>query len=148
MEIDCLVTKCDNKFHTSVFRKPTFTGLGTSFFSFCSFRFKLNAIRTLINRGYKVCSDFSYVHKEFEILKAFFVDNGYPLPFINSQIKKFLASKFTPQVRSVSQPRNLYCCIPYFGPSSETLSHEINKLFSNYFANIKLNIIMVNSFKI
>jgi hypothetical protein len=146
--LDCLVTKCGNKFHTSVYRKPTFPGLGTSFFSFCSFLFKLNVIKTLINRGYNVCSQFSRVHEEFETLKRFFIANGFPLPLINAQIKKYLASKFTPQVKDVSQQRNFYCCIPYFGPSSETLAHETNLLFSKYFANVNLKVILVNSFKI
>ena len=30
--LDVKVTKVDNKFVTGVYRKPTFTGLGTSFF--------------------------------------------------------------------------------------------------------------------
>ena len=35
--LDCLVTRVNNKFETSTFRKSTFTGLGTSFFQFHSF---------------------------------------------------------------------------------------------------------------
>ena len=35
-----------NKCVTSVYRKPTFTGLGMSYFSYCDI-FKINAIKTL-----------------------------------------------------------------------------------------------------
>ena len=40
--LDCSIYKDCNKFHISVFCKKNFTGLGTSFFSFCSFSFKVN----------------------------------------------------------------------------------------------------------
>ena len=43
--LDCKVTKSNGRFQTSVFRKSTFTDLSTSFFSFCSFRFKLNGTK-------------------------------------------------------------------------------------------------------
>ena len=33
--LDVSISKEDNVFKTSVYRKPTFTGMGTSFFSFC-----------------------------------------------------------------------------------------------------------------
>ncbi|KAF2344598.1 Reverse transcriptase domain, partial [Trinorchestia longiramus] len=46
--LDCLVTRRENKFEVSVYRKNTFSGLGMSFFSYCTFRFKLNCIRTML----------------------------------------------------------------------------------------------------
>ena len=33
--LDTAVHRKDNKFVTSVYRKPTFTGLGMSYFSYC-----------------------------------------------------------------------------------------------------------------
>ena len=45
--LDCTVHKIDNKFQCSVFRKGSFSGLLTSFFSNCTFRFKLNGKSTL-----------------------------------------------------------------------------------------------------
>ena len=50
--LDILITRCNNKFETSVFRKETFTGLGTSYFSYCSQLFKVNAIKTLLHIGH------------------------------------------------------------------------------------------------
>ena len=49
--LDCTVTKKKNKFVTSVYRKPTFSGLGISYFSFCVIRSKINAIKTLLCRA-------------------------------------------------------------------------------------------------
>ena len=49
--LDCSVCKVGNRFECSVFRKPTFSGLGMSFFSYCTFRFKLNCVWTLMSRA-------------------------------------------------------------------------------------------------
>ena len=43
--LDFNVSRKDSKFHTSVYCKSTFSGLGLSFFSFCSLRFKINAVK-------------------------------------------------------------------------------------------------------
>ena len=50
----------DHSLDTSVFRKATFSGLGTSYFSNVPMLHKLNAIRTLIHRAYHLCSTFSF----------------------------------------------------------------------------------------
>ncbi|NJN44452.1 MAG: hypothetical protein HC806_06855 [Anaerolineae bacterium] len=57
--LDTLVHK-GSSFSTSVFRKGTFTGLGMSFFSFCTHKFKLNSLMTLIARGYTVSSTYHF----------------------------------------------------------------------------------------
>ena len=44
--LDVVITRSNNKIRTSVYRKPTFSGQGLSFFSFCTLRFKLNSIKT------------------------------------------------------------------------------------------------------
>ena len=40
--LDVLVCRCNNSFGTSVYRKESFTGVGTSFFSYRQFNFKIN----------------------------------------------------------------------------------------------------------
>ena len=40
--LDVLVRKDDVNFNTTVLRKPTFSGLGVSYFSYCCRKFKLN----------------------------------------------------------------------------------------------------------
>lgn len=46
--VDCLTTDKNNKIKTSVYRKPTFNGLYTRFFSNCSIKFKLIASKPLL----------------------------------------------------------------------------------------------------
>ena len=60
--LDVQITRHNGKFCTSVYRKSTFTGLGLNYLGFSPVRFKINSVRTLINRAYSVCSDFTGFH--------------------------------------------------------------------------------------
>ena len=60
--LDVLVEKINGKFQLSVYRKPTNTGLGISFFSYCPMKYKINSIKTLISRAYKICSSYPLLH--------------------------------------------------------------------------------------
>ena len=48
--LDCNISRENSRFVTSVYRKQTFTGLGLSYFSHCPIIFKINSIKTLLNR--------------------------------------------------------------------------------------------------
>jgi hypothetical protein len=146
--LDTKITKIDNKFTSSVFRKTTFSGLGISFFSSCSYRFKTNVIKTLLNRAFNICSSFKNLHEEFSFLRNFFFENGFPTNLINTHIKKFLAKKYSDQNDAVNEARRLYCVFPYLGYMSDKLSRSLELLFRRYFPDIKLCIISVNSRKI
>ena len=53
--LDVLVNNNDpNSLLTSVYRKKTFTGLLTNYFSFTSYSYKVGLIRTLVDRAYKI----------------------------------------------------------------------------------------------
>ena len=147
--LDCTVTRADNNFCTSVFRKGTFTGLGTSFFSFCTFRFKINSIKTLLHRAFNVSSSFANLHIEFSFLKSFFYNNGFPSQLIESCIHKFLSSKYdrNPTVSSAPK-RQLFLSFPYFGSQSEKLIKELSTTLSNNYNSIDFKFILVNNFKI
>jgi hypothetical protein len=46
--LDMSIHHVNNNFHTSIYRKATFTGLGMKYFSFCAKKFKVNTIKTLL----------------------------------------------------------------------------------------------------
>ena len=50
--LDVLISRENDKFVTSVYRKNTFSGLGTSYFSYMCNSFKVNALKTLVHRAY------------------------------------------------------------------------------------------------
>ena len=88
--LDVFVTRIDNTLRTTVYRKPTFTGLGINYLSFIPQLFKVNAIKTLLYRCYALSSDWFSFDEEIKFLTTFFHNNGFPLDIINNSICKFL----------------------------------------------------------
>ena len=84
--LDEKVERSNDCFVTSVYRKPTFSGQGTSYFSFCSFLFQLNAIKTLIHRANRISSNYFKINEQFDFLLKYFRNNGYPSFLIHSHI--------------------------------------------------------------
>ena len=147
--LDCTVNRASSKFNTSVFRKSTFTGLGTSFFSFCSFRFKVNGLITLLYRAYRISSDYCALNCEFDFLRDFFVNNGFPANFVESAICKFLYSKRNNFLSIPTvEKKKCYLSLPYFGAQSDKLKRELESLLLKYFGHLDFKIILVNSFRI
>ena len=68
--LDILVKRCpNNTFVTSVYRKKAFTGLYTKWDSFTSGKYKINLIRTLTYRCFRICSTASLLQSAVEDLK-------------------------------------------------------------------------------
>ena len=85
--LDIKITRDNNKFMTSVYRKPTFTGVFTNFGSFIPKSYKYNLLFTLLHRGFKLCSNFEPFHQEIDKLKTIFENKGYPKSFVDFCIK-------------------------------------------------------------
>ena len=84
--LDVLVERGDSSFLTSIYRKPTFTGLYLDWHSFVSKSRKLNLIRCLSYRALNICSECK-IENELKAIKDIFIDNGYPEDFIDNNIK-------------------------------------------------------------
>ena len=146
--LDCLVRRGGTDLSCSVYRKQCFSGLGTSFYSFCSFQFRLNSVKTLLARAFGICSDYFSLHNEFEFLKEYFLSNGYCTNFIYKQINKFMSSKYVSASQSSSSTIKFYLSLPYFGKQSENLRRDLCILLKKYFADRDFRIILCNNFKI
>ena len=70
--LDVMITRESGSIISSVFRKPTFTGLGTNFRSFIPEVFKINYIITLFNRCYNLSSNWFQFDSEIRFLTIFF----------------------------------------------------------------------------
>ena len=75
---------------TSVYRKPTFSGVFTNFESFMPKSYKYNLMLTLLHRAFKLCSNFGCFHQKIDKLQAIFENNGYPKCFADFCIKNVL----------------------------------------------------------
>ena len=146
--LDVFVSKTNSGFSTSVFRKSSFTGLGMSFFSFCAQNFKINAIKTLLHRAYNISSSYCNMHIEFEFLKTFFYNNGYPISLFNTHVKKFLSNKYKENNSDTSDSKEYsYVSLLYFGHQSDKLQKDLLKLLAK-FSSVNFRIVRCNRFTI
>ena len=147
--LDCAIERTNDGFDIGVFRKATFTGLALSFFSFSPLIYKINSIKTLIFRAYKICSNRTNCSKEFNFLRDFFQNNVYPCSVIYSQIQKFIHSKIHHTEKFPTVERKLiYLSLPYFGPKSDNLKEILETMVLRHFPYVKLRIAMVNRFTV
>ena len=93
---DVNITCKQGKFTTSVFRKPTFSGIYTHFYSFLPSTYKIVKIHTLLYKRFRIRSDWTKFHLELVKLMDVFESNGYPGNFINNCFKIFLELFLTP----------------------------------------------------
>ena len=83
----------NNKLTTSVYRKPTFSGVFTNFKSFIPTVYKFGLVYTLLRRCFNITSSYEIFHNEINALKQILKLNGYPTQFIDRCIKQFLQKK-------------------------------------------------------
>ena len=67
--LDVEVSRQEGHFVTTVYRKPTFSGVYTHFESFLPSIYKFGMIYTLVYRCFKICSDRTKFYEELNFLK-------------------------------------------------------------------------------
>ena len=91
--LDIKISSKNNKLVTSVYWKPTFSGVFTNFESFISTSYKRSLIDTLLHSRFSLCSNMKFL-QEISSLEWVFKSNSYPKNFIDSCIKIFLDKLF------------------------------------------------------
>ena len=103
--LDINITRENNRFVASVYRKPTFSGAFTNFESFIPEMHKRRLIETLLHRIFRLCSSYKNFHREIETLGSILKHNNYPQNFLNQCIKKFLNKLFIKKDLNVMVPK-------------------------------------------
>ena len=76
--LDVEVSREKGKFVTTVYRKPTFSGVYTNFESFLPTVYRFGMVYTLVYRCFKICSDWAKFHEELSFLKQVFLKKQIP----------------------------------------------------------------------
>ena len=95
--LDVKVIREDYVFTTSVFRKPSFSGVYTHFDSYMPLNYKFSLVSTIIFRNFTICSDMPKVHLEICKINDIFIKNGYSERFLDKCVKTFLNKVFIPK---------------------------------------------------
>ena len=117
--LDVKICHKNGKFVTSVYRKPTFSGVFTNYESFIRTYQKRGLLHTLLHRSFSICCDFKTFHFEIDHLKPILIKTNYPLKFIDSCIKSFLNKLYTLKDVVPNVPRrNALVKLPFLGSFS------------------------------
>ena len=103
----------NNLVKTSLFVKSTNLGDCIDYDSICPERCKLGVIKTLLHRGYQVCSDWKSFHNEIDRIKQMLSNNNFPMQIIDKVVKEFLDKLFLTE------------------PFNTTVNNQINFFFQN-----------------
>ena len=86
--LDVNVDNSKEKLELSIYRKPTHTGLYNKWSSLAPTKYKINLIRSLVNRAIKVCNNRQLLFLECEKITKTLQQNGYPTKTIQNVIRK------------------------------------------------------------
>ena len=134
--LDLTITQ-NESLTTSVYRKDTFTGLGTNYLSFTSEKYKINNVKAMLSRAYKLSSSFFDMSKEFEFLKHFFLNNGYPLKLFENELLKYLNNIYKPSSKISTVPKKpFFISLPYYSKLTESTYHSMRTVLSDIYPHI------------
>ena len=141
--LDILITRANDHFNTTIFRKKTFTGLGANFYSHCYFNFKLNALFTLFHRAYSLTSDWDKFHREIEYLHQYFTNNCYPSKLFYRYLHKFLNNIFIPKFEIPTVPKlPFYASVPFI--HNKSFYVDLHNLVSKYLPAVNMKLVPSN----
>ena len=147
--LDTVITLQSGSFSCGIFRKNTFTGLGSSFYSNIYHNFKLNSIRTLIHRAFNLTSSFFLFHKEVDFLRTFFSNNGFPSDIFDSTLNKFLNAIYTPKLPVTTVSRMpFYFKLPFYNEHSTTVINSLVKDLSSIYPQVQFTPSLSNPFTV
>ena len=113
---DIDISGSESKFATSVYRKPTFTGLFTNFHCFIPNGMKQNLVSCLIHRIFNLCSSYENFHTQLEIVRKLLNLNGFPSHMFDRIVRRFLDHTFDSKPPVLIAPRKIvYFCLPFTG---------------------------------
>ncbi len=144
--LDVLVSRDGSHMTTSLYRKPTFSGLYTNFNSFISEKYKTGLIYCLLFRIFTLTVDWAKFHEEVKYLSEIFRKNKYPQHFFDRCIKKFLHRKLNPDTDAEIEKEELIISLPFVGKYSNDLKKKLKALASTHLqSKFKISVVWSSS---
>ena len=132
-------------FSTTVYHKPTDTGLGMQYTSFNQSSFKSNSISTLVHRCFSICSSWSLFHIQIEYLHQFFCNNGFPSFIFWRCVRRFLDRIHNPPAPSFDVAKEIkYVSLPFLGHHSYNLRNMLQSIFRLHIPQLNVRMILSN----
>ena len=130
---------------TSVYRKATYTGLLTIFFSFTPSKYKNGLIKTLLDRCYKINNTWVGFDKDLENLTKTLNKNRFPTKLINKVTKKYLNLKLDKRAlenNTEVKTDTRFFKLPYIGKYSNIAQKKIQNLVKAFCKGIDVKVVL------
>ena len=143
----CISNKDPCNLLTSVYRKITFTGLLTNFYSFTSYSYKIGLIHTLVDRAYKINNTLAKFNDDVKKLFDIFKKNPYPEGLISRVVHSYLDNVHSSNnSKSATDTSTIYFKLPFLKLSNFT-QRKVRMLAKKYCNNLNIKLAF-SSFKI
>ena len=143
--LDILIDNTDI-LSTSVYHKPTYTGLLANYFSFIPESYKIGLARTLIDRTFKLNNTWNLFNTDLHNLKNSLCKNMFPPKLIDSCIKSYLDSKFNNIDRGDTNTDDTrYFKLPFIGKYSSVTKYKVSKLISQLCKPVNIKLVFTTS---
>lgn len=122
---------------TSVYRKPTHTGVFLNYHALVPMSWKKGLIMCLLHRAKAICSSHSLLSSEINNLKEMFMKNCYPANFFDRVVEKFMTSHRSSVSSSTTDSEDVpfvVLTVPFYGRCSETFAKKLSGIIESKFA--------------
>ena len=126
-----------------------FSRVFTNFGSFIPKSYKYNLLFTLLQKAFKLYSNFELFHEEIDKLKTIFRNVSYPKSFVDLCIKKQLDKIFIKkEVILKASKKELVCVLPFIGNKSLQLRTRLVNSIKNNLKFCKRKVIFQSTCKL
>ena len=147
--LDVEIFRSNGKFSTSVYRKPTFTGLFTNFHSFIPLAYKRSLVSCLLHRIFNLCSTYENFHAQLELVRKLFNLNGFPSHMFDHLVRRFLDNMFDPKPTLYTVPKKIvYFRLPFTGSHSLQIPNQITRLCNAAYPHLNIRFVFRSSTRI
>jgi hypothetical protein len=140
--LDVLVTQDKGQLITSLYRKPSHTGLYLLWDSCQNRRYKIGLIKTLVVRIHRICSTQEIIDKEINLLKETLQMNGCPPHIIRRGISegKVVVQRQiqTTTTTTNKDTNNIYFTVAYYGQESMIFAARIKRICKKLIPNQRI----------
>ena len=148
--LDTCVIRSAIKYITSIYHKPTFTGVYLNWTSLTSRKYKLGLIRCLMDRIWKICSEETDRLIEIKMLKNILTKNEYPSEIVAKEIERFIKKKqdtiseaIGPKIVSegnLNKNKTRFIVLLYVSKKAERFEYRFKKLVKENFPQVEFNV--------
>ena len=139
--LDIDISRSNGKFITSVYRKPTFNGLFTNFYSFIPLNYKCTLVSSLLHRIFNLCSSYENFRVQLEVIRKLLKVNGSPSHMFNI-VRRLLDNISKPKPSFPAAAKKIvHFSLPFTGTHSLQIHTQISRLCIADFPHLNIRLI-------